>query len=144
MALIENWSILHSRHAKDQAHRTEVEDIAVLQELGFQGDQCKFAETGFVAALEVFDIEEGFLKADTGVLARNGHARVDARQVDFGTDIALGVYPAHDNVVATDGKMLGFSTLGLIYEIRQNVFLYPIACCSKYGGILPVDDCSLQ
>src|SRR6266849_10382010 len=112
--------------------------IPVSQHFWLEWRQRLFAQARLIAALQIFDGEEGLLIANAGVLARNSHVPVNCAQVDFGGHAAFGVYPSYNDIITFDSKTLGSDPFGFVIQVSQHV-LFVFIERRRFGGIASIE-----
>src|SRR6266849_9896074 len=108
--------------------------IPVSQHFWLEWRQRLLAQARLIAALQIFDGEEGLLIANAGVLARNRHFPVNCAQVDFGGHAAFGVYPSHNDIITFDSKTLRGAAFRLVIQVSQRA-LFVLIERRRFGGI---------
>src|SRR5438045_8566541 len=97
-------------------------NVAVPQQLGFQGSEGRLTQACFVTAFEILDIEEGLLVANARMLARYGHLLINWAQIDIRAEATLGIYSPDNCILLRDGKTLHLYTILLVTQERVGGF----------------------
>src|SRR6266851_2436499 len=103
---LQRGNVLHTGHFEHQAYGAKLHNITVLEHLGLEGNECQLTQARFVAALQVFNVEEGFRVANTRMLAGHGHLRIKGSKINVRPDATLGVHSPDDHLRFDNCKLL--------------------------------------
>src|SRR5579883_1356073 len=97
---------MHAGHAENHLERAEANHIAVLDQLRLKRSQHQLTQARPVAALEILNIEEGLLKADARVLARNRRLGIERGQIDLRRNPTFRIEATDNDICILDRQAL--------------------------------------